>query len=413
MRDNEKKRQYLTHVTEKINHKQAKSEIVFELDAHIDERAKFYEEIGYTEEEAFEKAVEQMGDPECVGVSLSRLHPKGKIWKTVLSVLWIFVLLGLFWLSAIFSVGDSIKGSGFCEAIMLCSFIGISRSARKRGNIFLTVFLPLLFLLTYGWYTLIVCDVGFSRLCSSLIFSLSCLLSGDFTALATFPYVGGITVAPWLGYLSIAFYVVIFLLLLSACVSAVKLYRTTYSLFDKRAGKALTVIEKTVCSIVACIVLISQLPFETPTEKANFTPFPLCNYVVVLQSDTPCAVEDVESEDIWIFYPDYDWGNYVLFWDFCSDWRDDEDQANRYSVTWRTHNNIPCGNKMSYRVDKGILTCNVNKPYVAVHFVNSDSQTLLSNLPQDLEWQFAENVETVSKTLTSYDTVDVVINTAS
>lgn len=68
---------------------------------------------------------------------------------------------------------------------------------------------------------------------------------------------------------------------------------------------------------------------------------------------------------------------------------------------------------MSYRVDKGILTCNVNKPYVAVHFVNSDSQTLLSNLPQDLEWQFAENVETVSKTLTSYDTVDVVINTAS
>lgn len=28
MRDNEKKRQYLTHVTEKINHKQAKSEIV-------------------------------------------------------------------------------------------------------------------------------------------------------------------------------------------------------------------------------------------------------------------------------------------------------------------------------------------------------------------------------------------------
>ena len=98
MRDNEKKRQYLTHVTEKINHKQAKSEIVFELDAHIDERAQFYEEIGYTEEEAFEKAVEQMGDPERVGVSLSRLNPKGKIWKTVLSVLWIFVLLGLFWL---------------------------------------------------------------------------------------------------------------------------------------------------------------------------------------------------------------------------------------------------------------------------------------------------------------------------
>lgn len=411
MRDNEKKRQYLNRVTEKINYKQVKSEITCELDAHIDERAQFYEEISYTQEEAFEKAVEQMGDPERVGVSLSRLHPKGRIWKTVLSVLWIFVLLGLFWLSAIFSVDDSIKGSGFCEAIMLCSFIGISQSARKRGNIFLTVFLPLLFLLTYGWYTLIVCDVGFSRLCSSLIFSLSCLLSGDFTALAIFPYVGGITVAPWLGYLSIAFYVVIFLLLVAACVSAVKLYRPTYSLFDKRASKALTVIEKTICAIVVCIVLISQLPFETPTEKVNFTPFPSFDYVVVLQSDTPCAVDDVQAEDIWIFYPNYDWSDYVLSYDPVNDWRNDTNQTNRYSITWQTSDTVPCGNRMNYKVCKVVLTCNVNKPYVAVHFVDSDLQTLLSSLPQDLEWQKSETVGTVSKTLTSYDTVDVVINT--
>lgn len=74
MRDNEKKRQYLTRVSEKIHHKQAKSEITCELDSHIDERAQFYEEIGYSEE-AFEKAVAQMGDPDEVGISLAKLHP--------------------------------------------------------------------------------------------------------------------------------------------------------------------------------------------------------------------------------------------------------------------------------------------------------------------------------------------------
>lgn len=415
MRDNENKKRYLNRVAEKICNNKIKSEVAVELEAHIDERAQFYEEIGYSEEDAFEKAVEQMGDPDAVGVSLSRLHPKGKIWKTVLLLLWIFIMLCLFWITAIFTVDDSIKGTGFCETILLLSFIGISQSARKRGNVFLTVLLPLLFVLNYGWYMLIVCDVGFSHVCSSLIFSLSCLLSGDFTDLAIFPYVGGITVAPWISYLSIAFYVLIFLLLLSASVSALKLHRPTYSLFDKRASKALTVIEKTLCGAIVLVLLISQLPLETSVGKKEFTPFPRFNYVVVLQSNTPCAVEDVQAEDIWIFYPNYDWSDYVFFWDFANDWRNDTNQTSRYSIDAQPRT-VSCGNKMKYKVGKVVLTCNVNKPYVAVHFVNysySKSQTLLSSLPQDLEWQSVENVETVSKTLTSYDTVDVMINTDS
>lgn len=127
MRDNENKNRYLNSVAEKINSNQIKSEIAVELDTHIDERAQFYEEIGYSEEEAFEKAVEQMGDPDAVGTSLSRLHPQGRKSVSVMLSVLLFVLLILAWrFFFLFTVFNGAVGSVLCENILLLCFIGIS-----------------------------------------------------------------------------------------------------------------------------------------------------------------------------------------------------------------------------------------------------------------------------------------------
>lgn len=411
MRDNEKKRQYLTHVTEKINHKQAKNEIVFELDAHIDERAQFYEEIGYTEEEAFEKAVEQMGDPERVGVSLSRLHPKGIVWKilfSLLSLLWICALIFLFGFMLWFvKLGDGKVSGGWVEAIPLLSFLGLSQVAKKRDCIFLSVILPILFSVIYGLYTLFICTTnGFSSLFSPLIFNFFCLITGDFKCITLLPYVGGVTVAPWLRWTSIIFYVLIYFLLISVSVSTIKLHRPPYSLFTKQAGNAVTAVEKPLCAMMMFTVLVSWIPFETPSERTYFFEGPSFDSVYVLQSDTPCAIEDVKEEDVWCFGPRYDWGSSIYWYGEGSS--DSRKSREIESLT------IPCGNKMCYRVDKHIFTCYVNKPYVSVYFVDKDYgdlRTFSEILPEDLDWQRSETVGTVSRVYDAYNCVEVTIHT--
>lgn len=423
MRDNEKKKRYLNGVAEKISDNKMKSEIAVELDTHIDERAQFYEEIGYSEEEAFEKAVEQMGDPDAVGTSLSRLHPQGKTWKSVVLILLLFLLLSLFGLITIVCADEGEMGRGLLEVLLLLCFIGVSRFAQKNGSLFLSIMSPLLFFLTYGWFALIVCDTsyGFHHLCSPIILTIFCIVTNDFTCLYTFPRVGGVTVAPWLTYVSIAFYVLIFLLLIAMAVSVKKLYRPTYSLFDKRAGKVLTVIAKSVCAALALCTLVSQLPFKTPSENVGLSNYVSFDYVVVLQSNSPCAIEDIPPEDVWIVGADYDWGNYILSWDYENDWSNwDTIDPSQSIYTYHSASiTVPCGNKLCYVVQKEILECKVNKPYVSVHFIQWDYardhsaveySTLSEYLPEMLEWQESKAVGTVSATVDAYNCVDVIIN---
>ena len=103
------KEAYITRVLAPIEDADAQEEMALELSVHIDERIEFYKEIGYDDKTAEKKAVEDMGDPEPVGESLSRLYPKEWVGLAVLALLPLpFVPLLLFLLMLFFSIDDGL-----------------------------------------------------------------------------------------------------------------------------------------------------------------------------------------------------------------------------------------------------------------------------------------------------------------
>lgn len=415
MRDNANKKRYLNRITDKISSNQIKSEIAVELDAHIDERAQFYEEIGYSEEEAFEKAVEQMGDPDAVGTSLSRLHPQGRKSVSVMLSVLLFVLLILAWrFFFLFTVFNGAVGSVLCENILLLCFIGISWFGYKIRNIFLSVLSPIAFLLTYGVYAWLFYRgnmqcTEFAALCSPSILCFYCVCTGDFLSLKQITEVGGVTVAPWLTYASVLFYVLILLLMIFASFSAQTLSFPSYSLSDKRTGKRVSHIEKVLCILLVFVTGVSVFVWKgedckLSQDQAQFT------HVVILQSDTPCSVEDLNSEDCSFFYADYE-----LFGDYIPNWRYVSPKEKIMNCDSKLLT-VFCNKSMSYQVRKATLECLVDKPYVSVMFIKcgfsriDDFDYVREFFPETLEWQESSSVGTVSATVDAYNCVDVIIN---
>ena len=66
--------EYLEAVTSQMRYKSARGMVEKELRAHIEDQADKYMEFGIPKEEAYKKAVAQMGDPIQVGTDMDRLH---------------------------------------------------------------------------------------------------------------------------------------------------------------------------------------------------------------------------------------------------------------------------------------------------------------------------------------------------
>lgn len=415
MRDNEKKKRYLNGVAEKISDNKVKSEIAVELDVHIDECAQFYEEIGYSEEEAFEKAVEQMGDPDAVGVSLSRLHPKGKAWVSVLLSVGLFIILVFAWrFFFLFTVLNGTVGSVLCENILLLCFVGISWFGYKSRNVFLSCLSPIAFFLTYGLYVWFFYRgnmqyTEFATLCSPSVLSIFYACTGDFSNLQLIPYVGGVTVSPWLTYVSVMYYILILILLIAVSCSTSTLEAPPYSLSDKRRGKRLFYIEKSFCVLFTFMIIASVAIWKGEDCKIaqNTAKF---NYVVILQSDTPGSVEDLNSEDCSFFSVRYHLlGDYIPNWDAYSQ---EEDKTHTDSKLLT----VFCNTNVRYQVKKATLECSVDKPYVSVMFINATSRIndfdyVRKFFPETLDWQESASVGTISEPVDAYNCIDVIINT--
>lgn len=66
--------EYLEAVTSQMRYKNARNMVEKELRVHIEDQADKYMKFGMPKEEAYKKAVEQMGDPIQVGTDMDRLH---------------------------------------------------------------------------------------------------------------------------------------------------------------------------------------------------------------------------------------------------------------------------------------------------------------------------------------------------
>ena len=80
---------FIDRVSDLIQNKTARESITAELESHILDKADYYEEIGYSEEVAMQKATEEMGNPDDTAVPLNALHKKGAvkgIWSIITAV---------------------------------------------------------------------------------------------------------------------------------------------------------------------------------------------------------------------------------------------------------------------------------------------------------------------------------------
>ncbi|MBP3442380.1 MAG: hypothetical protein J6L62_06210 [Clostridia bacterium] len=122
---------YLNTVRQNIKNKKLHATICAELESHLQDSADFYVEIGYDEETANKKALEDMGEPATVGENMAKLH-KLSVGQTLIEVLFcLFVIIKI------------------CETI----FYSIANSIFPLTYIFAEEFVIMLFV-CFGGFTL-------------------------------------------------------------------------------------------------------------------------------------------------------------------------------------------------------------------------------------------------------------------
>ena len=84
---------FVTDVVNLIQNKNAKKSIQAELESHILDKADYYMDIGYSKDEAFRRATEEMGDAEETAVPLNRLN--NNPFNTVFNILSFALLVAI------------------------------------------------------------------------------------------------------------------------------------------------------------------------------------------------------------------------------------------------------------------------------------------------------------------------------
>ena len=422
MREKMKVQDYINRVVMPIEDEITKLETAWEIKAHIDERIEFYKEIGYDDETAEKKAVEDMGDPEPVGASLSRLHPKGRVITAVLAALPL-VLIGFFTgLILLFTADERRIGARFItETLWLVGLLGLSHMGKRRNCQTLCTISVLLFCALGVWQIIFSFGSGFTSVYSPHVLIAACLLTGDMECLRIFPLVGGVTFAPWLTALSVTFYVLLFALLLAAAFSVARMQKTNYRLRDKKANKRIGMVQRSAQVLLAfCMMAALILPYtqstrrEEPLAGIQYAHF---NTIIIAQSDTPCRAENVEPQDFLIFESAYYYSPYyVASWDAADYIYPSREIAVKSQDSQRII--TPCGNNLQYELCVATLTCEITKPYVYIAFASLQNSALIDDgiyanvTIEPSDWQPTESIGTVDAIVDYYNRVEVVVNDA-
>lgn len=413
MRENLSEKEYIDLVVSPIADEVQKVETARELEAHIDERTAYYEALGLSEEDARQKAVADMGDPEPVGAKLARLHPKGGIFKKIFYTLLLVVLLLIFWWWMFITAGDGIKSIGFIETIVLWGFIAVSRAGRRQKSLYLSLLSTIAFALTYLLFVFVTTVDSWLKGCkvfSTMVVNFFCLLTGDFDCLRMLN-VGGVTVAPWLSVVSFLFYGLIFAALLGSSIYVRKLQKQSYSLFDKKASKGIAALQTGVPIGLAVVLVLSValMPLgSAPKMPAQGEP-KYFDTVIVAQSETPGSWASVAPEDILVLEKNYD-----LFGQYIFSWEEYSFDGSGFSYLQDVNRvQMDDNEKIHYIVRLETLVCAPEKPYVCVLFVDDEIYECedLSSLPpiEAGDWQEVKDGAVYSAVIDNYNCFEVTI----
>ena len=146
--------EYLSELTGQIRSKKARQEVAREIQNHIEDQAKAYENEGRTRDEALKEAVRQMGNPVEVGIDMDRIHRPRTNWM-VLGLAGLLSLAGLLvQYLCIYRLGTgnlyringdafvrqclyTFLGLGFMAVLYFCDYSMFSRYGKLIGGLFL------------------------------------------------------------------------------------------------------------------------------------------------------------------------------------------------------------------------------------------------------------------------------------
>lgn len=420
MRDGMNRQDYINAILEQIDSKQMREEIEKELSGHIDDREKYYREIGYDSDTAAEKAVERMGSPEAAADGFNKVHKKYRLVLAILAVLMSGFVVLFFWIIFISNNDDSVMGARIAEALFLMYVIGLSVLGKRRNSRILCAIALIDFVLMYCIYLFVMSIDHIYELCSRIVLKFSCLLTLDFDCLSAFSKVGGITVAPYLTYLSIAFYTAIFITLVLVLISVGKLKKPSYSLRTKRFTRRVFKAQKAIWIFIAATILILPVgPFDEQ-EGMTVKKFAGFDSIIIAQSDTPCPLSEIPMEDCILIQSNYDWSKYILEW-----FAYDESGKITYTVDPEFLNSGAYGrynysenylekefkNKLTYRIAKFDIQCSLTKDYVYIEFFNDFESDSISYNPEN--WYEVESADEISAAVDAYNQIEITVSKKS
>lgn len=419
MREGMNRQDYINEILEQIDSKQVQAEIEKELSAHIDDREEYYREIGYDSETAAQKAVERMGSPEAAADGFNKVYKNRHLITAIFAVYASVIAVPFFWfIIGFFCIYDSAMGAGITEALFLLYVIGLSVLGKRRNSKILCAVAIVDFIIMYGSYLFVMSIDRIYELCSRIVLKLSCLLTLDFDCLWAFWRVGGITVAPYLTYLSIAFYTAVFITLILVFVSVCMLKKPAYSLRTKRFARRVFKAQKAIWIFIAATILILPVgPFdeqEGMTVKTN----KWFNSVIIAQSDTPRPLSEIPKEDYIIIEANYyDWSQYIEdFYAYSKSEEitftvDPEDMVDGCYFFNGDYLEKKIGNKLTYKITKVDIHCLLTKDYVYIEFFDdfeSDSP------PDNSEnWYEVESAGEISAAVDAYNQIKITVSKKS
>lgn len=432
MRDDMDRQEYITYALSQIDDDTVWWEIEKELSAHIDDREQYYLDCGYDSETAAKKAMEHMGSPEAAADGFSKVHKKPRIVTVILALLSLLatvIIFYPFWL--IFIIGFLEKyvviGAGILEAIVLLYVIGLSIIGKRRNSCFICFVAIINFTMTYGLYLFgsLFLDDTIDTFCSHIVFKLACLLTLDFDSLSTVGQVSVDSVASYLICLSTVFYVAIFILLILVFISVCMLKRPTYSLKKRQfTGKVFKVQNRMLIFLAATLFVFPPFwSFDKDSDVTVKVPENV-DSIIIAQSDTPCSISEIPTEDMmivseldgWYFYAE------VLGLD------NDEASDDNPEYTPKLKNNIEyhsfrkeSGNKLTYSVIKTDVSCSVTKKYVYIEFFDRSNPEELITEPITYEtaykyisdnsenWYEVESIGEITAAIDGLNQVEIII----
>lgn len=364
-----------------------KEQITAELEAHLTDRIERFVEMGYTETQAEQMAIEKMGDGKIVGAEMTKIHSK----KTVINISFVlfFVYIGL---TALLSMTILAWGSEVCllnlcaeYAYFLLSIISLLTANRLKSNVPAMISIVFTFMLLVGKAVF-----GFH---SVLLYGVYFIVSGNIDDFIIISQLQNNSITSNL----LLIFTILFDLLwiLSYVFTFINLYKFDKLKYSKKDVLRESSFKKSISAVLIVFTVVTAVLFAFKLsdgygEYLDGTGDSYYSGVCVIESDEICDIEEcyaAAEASPQILYKDYDWDAFAA-------------SAEGYKLF--SYDCIESERAYNYAVDYSFYTLKSqyvpSKKYVAavpVHFENDNTIPCFDNV----QWYDTDSVKEITGSL--------------